>query len=112
MVDLLEGFIPSGFELSDEEKDTNVEILGNTDATVLNLSQADLQVTIKAFVIPEIDEKQLLEDLVGVSISEAEKILGKVRNVDNYEIKLDPNIPFLRRIPGNVDNITLKVKRN
>ena len=112
LVDLLEGFIPSGFELSDEEKDTNVEILGNTDATVLNLSQADLQVTIKAFVIPEIDEKQLLEDLVGVSISEAEKILGKVRNVDNYEIKLDPNIPFLRRIPGNVDNITLKVKRN
>jgi hypothetical protein len=109
--DLLKEFIPEGFELSSEEKDTNVEILGNTDATVLNLSQADLQVTIKAFVIPEIDEEGLKNDLVGVSISEAEKILGKVRNVKTYEINVDPNIPLFKKMPGNIENISLKVER-
>lgn len=109
--DMLKGFVPSGFELSDEERETNVEILGNTDATILTLAQADLQVTIKAFVIPEIDEAKLKEDLVGVSLSEAERILGKIRNINNYEINLDPNIPFLRKLPGNIENITMKVKR-
>lgn len=109
--DMLKGFIPAGFELSNEERDTNVEILGNTDATVLNLSQADLQITIKSYVIPEIDEEELKENLVGVSLSEAEKILGKVRNVKTYGINIDPKVPLLQKLPGNIENISLKIRR-
>jgi hypothetical protein len=109
--DLLKGFIPSGFELSSEERDTNVEILGNTDATVLNLSQADLQITIKSYVIPEINEEELKESLVGTSLSEAEKILGKVRNIKTYEINVDPKVPLLQKLPGNIENISLKIRR-
>lgn len=109
--DLLKGFIPSGFELSSEERETNVEILGNTDATVLNLSQADLQITIKSFVMPEIDEMELKEKLVGTSLTEAEKILGKVRNITNYGIDMNPKIPFIQKLPGNIENISLKIQR-
>ena len=109
--DLLKGFVPQGFELSAEERETNVEILGNTDATVLNLSQADLQVTIKAYVIPEVNEEELKQKLLGVSFGDAQQILGKVRNIKTYEIKMTPNIPFLSRLPKNAENILLTVER-
>ena len=109
--DLLKGFVPQGFELSTEERETNVEILGNTDANVLSVSQADLQVTIKAYVIPEVNEDELKQKLLGVSFSNAEQILGSVRNIKTYEIKMTPNIPFLSRLPKNVENISLTVER-
>lgn len=110
--DMLKGFVPEGFQLLDSDMENNVEILGNSDATVLNLTQADLQVTIKAFVIPTLDEKELKEKLVGVSLSDAEKILGKVKNIKTYEIKIDPNVPIIRKIPSNIENIFVSIKKD
>lgn len=113
--DLLKGilgdFVPDGFELSDEDPEISVEILGNTDATTLTSQLADLQVTLKSYVLPEIDEEKVRKALVGKSFSEAEKILGGVRNMKTFELKVNPHIPFFSKLPSNIENITVIVER-
>ncbi len=109
--DLLKDFVPDGFELSTEETETNVEVLGSTDATTLSLYEADLQVTLKSYVLPKVDEEGLKQKLVGKKVKEAEKIIGEVRNVKTYEININPKIPFVQMLPTNIENISLDVKR-
>jgi hypothetical protein len=108
---LLEGFVPDGFELSEEDTEVNVEVLGNTDATTLTTTQADLQVTLKSFVIPKLDKDSLKEQLVGIKLVDAQKILGGVRNIRTYELNLNPNIPLLQRMPSNIVNISIDLEK-
>uniref|UniRef100_A0A7C4XSV9 Baseplate protein J-like domain-containing protein n=1 Tax=candidate division WWE3 bacterium TaxID=2053526 RepID=A0A7C4XSV9_UNCKA len=107
--ELLDGFVPEDFELSDEGRDIKAEVLGNTDKTILNTNKADLQVTIKANIIPIIDSERIKTSLLGTKVSEAERLLNEVKNVKNYGINIDPNIPFFRRIPKNPENVSLNV---
>lgn len=109
---LLEEFVPEGFELSDEDREVNVEILGNTDSTTLSTTDADLQVTLKAFVLPQIDETKIKEELAGSKLSEAERILGGIRNIKSYEIHMNFKVPFFSRMPSKPENITLTVKKD
>jgi len=110
--ELVKGFIPDGYVISEKERDTNVEVLGNSDSTVLNPTEADLQVTLKAYVVPNVEEDKLKEDLKGKGIGEAQKILGGIRNINTYELHINPNIPLLARIPTNTENISVEIVRN
>ncbi len=109
--ELLKEFVPDEFELSKESKDMNVEILGNTEKTALSLAKADLQVTLKSFIVPIINADEIKSQLVGISIPEAERVLSNVRNVENYQIVLNPSIPLLNFLPRNVDNLNVSVTR-
>lgn len=109
--ELVREFIPDGFIQSSEERNVNVEILGNTDSSVLSASEADLQVTLKSFVIPDLKEDEIKRKLAGKKLSEAQKVLGGIRNVKNYELKIDPNIPFFQRLPKNAGNISVEIAR-
>lgn len=109
--DLVKEFIPEGFELSPKDRETNVEVLGNTSESVLNSTTADIQVTLKAFVIPEINEDVIKQDLAGANSKEAARILSGIRNVQNYEYKVNPAIPFFRRAPRNLANINIEIER-
>ena len=109
---LLDEFVPEGFELSKQNREVNVEILGNTDATTLSTTKSDLQVTLKSFILPQLDEAKIKSDLVGKKLSEAERILGGIRNVKSYEINTSFKIPFFSRMPGKPENITLTIKKD
>ena len=106
-----QNLVPSGFEISDKEKEVNVEILGNTDTTVLSQVQADLQVTLKSFVVPVMDVDKIKTSLAGKSISAAEVILGKLSSVKTYNIKIVPNLIFFSKVPSNKNNINIQVVR-
>lgn len=108
--ELVEEFVPNGYKLSDEEREVNVEVLGNSDSTVLSIAEADLQVTLKTFVVPDISEERVVEDLAGKRFDDAQRILGSIRNVKTYELTVSPNIPLFRRVPSNKENITLEIK--
>ena len=107
---LVDGLIPDGFALSDKDREINVEVLGSSDGTVLSLDEADIQVTLKAFVVPNIDEQKIKEELSGKNIVEAEKVLGGVRNVDTYELELLNALPFMQKFPQNTEKIMLTVE--
>jgi len=110
--ELAKGFVPDGFVISSKERDVNVEILGNSDTTVLNSTEADIQVTLKTYVVPDVQEDKLKDELKGKGLSEAQKILGGIRNVKTYELNIDPKIPLLTRMPSNTENISVEVVRN
>jgi len=109
--ELLVDFVPDGFELISDEKEVNVEILGNSDSTILSSQEADLQVTIKSYVIPEINEDEILDKILGASMEDAKKVLGGIRNVETYEVKVTPSIPFMRKVPQSKENISLNIEK-
>lgn len=106
-----QNLIPEGFEISDKEKEVNVEVLGNTDASVLSSVQADLQVTLKSFVVPVMDINKLKTSLAGKSVGEAEVVLGKLSSVRTYSIKIVPNLIFFSKVPSNKSNINVQIVR-
>ncbi|MEZ6255635.1 MAG: hypothetical protein R3B92_02575 [Patescibacteria group bacterium] len=108
---LASDFVPDGFELSDKDKSITVEVLGNSDDTVLNSTQADLQVTLRSFIVTKVDTDKIASDLAGKSLQEAQKILGGIRDILTYNLEVSPSIPLLSRVPSNIDNITIEVER-
>lgn len=111
VVQMAEGFVPDGFVLSDKEKEITVQALGKTDTSVLTETEADLQVTLKTYVVPDINEEELKEEIAGKSISEAQRILGGIKNIKTYELQINPSIPFLQKVPSDINKIELTVER-
>ena len=111
MDDMVKEFVPTDYELSDKDKELTVEVLGNTTNTILNSSEADLQVTLKSYVLPQINEEELKSQLVGTNQEEASRILSGVRNVQNYELNITPFLPFFNKVPTNLDQILIEVQR-
>jgi hypothetical protein len=111
---LVDQFIPEGYKLSSKDREVNVEVLGESDNSVLSLEEADLQITLKTYVIPDIDPESLKQELAGKNLNDAKKILGGVRNIMSYDLRLDKSIPipFFQKIPSNVESITLEVELN
>ncbi len=108
---VVEDFVPEGFVLSTKERVVNVEILGNTEDTVLSDTEADVQVTLKTFVVPDISEDSIKKELMGKSVNEAQKILGSIRNVKTYEFNLSPRVPFFDYVPRDENRIKITLER-
>ena len=109
--ELVKDLIPEGFELSDQEKEVNIEILGESTDTVLSFNEADIQLSVKSFVIAKVDEESLREQLNGKTLPEAQDIIRKIQNVKNFSINIYPNVQFLNAMPRNKENIEIKVER-
>lgn len=111
---LVDQFIPDGYKLSTKGREVNVEVLGESDNSVLSLEEADLQITLKTYVIPDINADSLKQELAGKSLADAKKVLGGVRNIMSYDLRLDKSIPipFFQKIPSDVESISLEVELN
>lgn len=110
--EILKDLIPEGYVISEKDKDIKVEILGNSTNSVLNATQADLQATIKTYIVPDIDENKLKEDLRGKSLGDAQKTLGGIRNVKTYELTMFPNLPFIRKLPKDIEKISIDIQKD
>lgn len=107
----LEESVPDGFELSSEDLEINSQPLGNTNETVLTTEEADLQVTVKSHVLPEIKEDEIKDKLVGVSIPRAREVLDEIQNIVTYSLNLSFKVPLINRMPNNPDNISIIIER-
>lgn len=109
---LVKEYIPEGFTLSDKERQINVEVLGNSTNSVLTSDEADLQVTLKTYIIPDISEDTVKNNLMGKTPKEAEQYLGSIRNVETYEFNMGKTfVPFLNKIPKDASKITVNIER-
>lgn len=101
--------IPQGFVLSAQDREVKVEVLGNSTSSILNSKEADLQVTLKTLVIPDIKEEDIKNSLKGKSPEEATKILGAIKNVNSLEFNLKPVLPFFQKVPNDLKRITVTI---
>ncbi len=108
---LVTDLIPDGFELSNKEREVKVEVLGNSTNTTLSSTEADIQVTLKTYIVYKINEDELKERLKGKSFSDGEKIVGSISNIKTYEFNINPNIPFFNKVPNDPSKITLEIIR-
>lgn len=109
---LVKEFIPQGYVLSSKDRQINVEVLGSSGSSILSSTEADIQVTLKTFVVPDISEDSVKKQLAGKSTEEAKKILGSIQNIKTYEFKLNRGyIPFFNTVPKKLDQIKVEIVR-
>lgn len=106
---LVQNLVPEGHDLSEKQREVTVTPLGNSNTSVLNSSEADLQVTLKTFTVTRIDKDELKKSMAGKSVSEAEKILGGIRNITTYSIEINPTIPLFGKVPKDLNRIILDI---
>ncbi len=107
---LVKEFVPQGYVLSSKDRQIGVEVLGSTNNSVLSSIEADIQVTLKTFVVPDISEDSIKKQLAGKSSNEAEKILGSIQNIKTYEFKLVRGfLPFFNTVPERLDKIKVEI---
>lgn len=109
--ELIKEFIPQDFVLSTKERSVGVEVLGNTDGTVLNASEADLQVTIRTYVVTDISENTIKKDLMGKNVNDAQKYLGSIKDIKTYEFGIEPHIPLFDFVPKDESRIIITLER-
>jgi len=102
-------YVPEEYSLAGTKHTLSVEVLGATEDTVLSYSAADLQVTVKTSVIPEINISSLKESLKGMSVGELQRELGGMSNITTYEFNLSPVVPLKKKVPNDVEKILIEV---
>jgi len=102
-------YVPDEYALSGTKHTLSVEVLGTTEDTVLSNSAADLQVTVKTSVIPDIDIGSLKKDLRGLSLKDLQKKLGSMNSIKTYEFNLSPPVPFKTVVPNDVERILIEI---
>ncbi len=103
--------VPENYVLSTKERVLNVEVLGNTDSTVLSDSEADLQVTLKTYVVSDISEDTVKDAVLGKNVAEAQKYVGGIRNIKTYEFSIKPRYPFFDSVPKDKSRINIVIER-
>jgi len=101
---------PEGYTISKNDWSVKAEALGNSTSSVLSATEADLQVTLKTAVVPIVDKDEIKKSIAGKQAGEAEKVLGSVKNVKSYELKVSPVIPFFNKVPKDLNRIELLIE--
>jgi dUTPase len=107
-----QNMVPPGFEFHSYNKDIQVEVLGNTENTVLSPAEADLQVTFRFYIAPKVNVENIFNDIKGKNAEEAIEVLGKISDVQNPEISILPGFPFFNKVPKNAQDVDIQVKIN
>ncbi len=108
--ELLTEFVPKDYEISKKDSNIDVEVLNvPVGAVILEVS---LQVKIKAYIVPVINESEVARNLKGKKISQARSYLSGIKNIKSYELGLWPKFTTILGImPSRTDRIQVKVQR-
>jgi hypothetical protein len=67
--------------------------------------------SIKAGLLPKLDQSQIIENIYGKSFDEANSYLKNMPQVESADIEFSPNIPFLPKLlPRSKSNISIVIK--
>ncbi|MFA5776574.1 MAG: baseplate J/gp47 family protein [Patescibacteria group bacterium] len=107
---LSQNVVPQGFEFHSYNKDLQVDILGNTEKTVLSPTEADLQVTFKFFITPKINKQKVFDKIAGLSVEDAVNELDKISDITRTELNLKPNFLFFKKVPTKESAVDIQIK--
>ncbi len=105
-----QNLVPPGFEFYSYNKDITVEVLGNTETTVLSPTEADLQVTFRFFISPKIDKEKVFDSIAGLPPTEASDVLKSINGVENVELTVTPGFPLFRNVPTKSSAVEIETK--
>lgn len=108
MVESAKQSLPEGYKVSDTDTQATAEVLKvNEDKTVTLLS------SIKTKLVPDLNIDEIKKNLKGKNLAQAKEYLKELKNIDNVDIKLNPQIlSFLDSFPRNEKNIKVEIVSN
>ncbi|HVZ58741.1 MAG TPA: baseplate J/gp47 family protein [Patescibacteria group bacterium] len=84
-----------------------------TDIKPVKNNEADATLSIKAGLLPKLDQSTIVENIVGKSFTDAQSYLSTLPQVKSSDITLSPHIPFLPELlPRFSHNITVILNSN
>lgn len=105
---LLEKDIPKDQEIDFNNIKTDVK-----DISEKGKEEIEASLSIKALLLPKIDEEKLTKDSKGKSFKNIEDAIYKLPQVSDVDILLSPKIPFLPKfLPLREKNIKVQIKIN
>ncbi len=107
--DYFKSVIPEGHYMPEKERKTEINVLGNSVNSVVNSKEADIQITLRSIIIPDIKEDNVRESLSGKTEEEARKIIESLKNIEYYEMSISPRVPFFSKVPKNTDRINVEL---
>ena len=99
--------VPDEFDLTDENIEYEIAATPSVESGVL-----DLQVKLKSFIAPKINEAKIRNDLTGMRVEEAQGYIDSLNDIESFEIVLSPRLPaFLMRLPVRKENIVVQMDK-
>ena len=95
--------------MPEKREKTEINVLGNSVNSVVNSKEADIQITLRSIIIPDIKEDNVRESLSGKTEEEARKIIESLKNIEYYEMSISPRVPFFSKVPKNTDRINVEL---
>ena len=103
--------IPEGHYMPDKDKKITVNILGQSASSVLNSTEADIQVTLSSIIIPDIKEDDVKENLKGKTNEESKQYIDSLKNIESYEFNISPVVPFFSKVPRDTKRIDVTLNK-
>ncbi|MBI4091118.1 hypothetical protein HY419_00030 [candidate division WWE3 bacterium] len=109
--ELLNEFVPEGFELSKKDSDIEVGLLSVPDGISLP-KEVELMVKIRAYIVPRVDTKAISTKIKGQSLQDTKQILSEIKNIESSKVDIWPTYAYVfKRFPSNEEKIEITVKR-
>ncbi len=97
--------------MPDKDKKITVNILGQSASSVLNSTEADIQVTLSSIIIPDIKEDDVKENLKGKTNEESKQYIDSLKNIESYEFNISPVVPFFSKVPRDTKRIDVTLNK-
>ncbi|MBU0708612.1 hypothetical protein KJ596_02550 [Patescibacteria group bacterium] len=98
--------IPQGFTLPNNDSTVTVEAINVSEKGKISLIG-----TIRATVIPQINQEEIKTSLKSLNPSQAETYIRNLERISGYKVDLWPQLPsLLQRLPHRISRITIKIE--
>lgn len=107
--ELIKTIVPAEYDIDENKPDYEVAATkSKTDENVI-----DLQVKLRSYITPKLDESKIQNDLTGMKTDEAQDYLNSLNNIKGFEIILSPKLPpIIQTLPHQKSNIKIEITKD
>lgn len=102
---LLKSYIPEDYEIYGQDLAVEIISVKSEKGNLVILAK------VRTFIVPKIDETRLKNDLLGLSLNQAQEYLNALPSIHSFRIDRFPNWPFYPFLPRRRGAIRLDVTR-
>ncbi|PIR42612.1 hypothetical protein CO058_03040 [candidate division WWE3 bacterium CG_4_9_14_0_2_um_filter_35_11] len=106
--ELIKTVVPSEYSLDSGKPEYEVA----TTKAKAGTGIVDLQIKLRSYITPNLDEKKMISDMVGMKLDQAQSYLNSISSIKGFEISLSPQMPpILQTMPHISKNIEIIIDK-
>ncbi len=108
---VVESLVPQGYVISEKDKQIEVNALGGNNVVTVTPNEADIQVTLKTYIVTDITEESVRNSIAGKNTKEAKQYFDSLQEIKTYEFKIAPVLPLFNNVPKNSSRIHVAIEK-